>query len=180
MTLFDSLRGFLIDRAVPPLMLAALPLGPIAAAILARDARYLRSYRESLRRCFEHVRAQARARIGSRALEPRAGGQQRQHDRIEGACTHCGQCCLFKQCIFLEIDAAGRSSCRIYGTPFWKLLRCGSYPERPVDIVFYECPGFRTVPVNAPPLARQVIPLVPVRPAAGRADDLRADGPARD
>jgi len=75
-----------------------------------------------------------------------------------GTCTHCGNCCLNRSCLFLDFDAAGRSSCRIYGGRFWSVLNCSRYPESRNDIELYRCASFTAVALPDPP-ARRVIPL---------------------
>ncbi|MFN9187618.1 MAG: hypothetical protein ACK5WG_13935, partial [Betaproteobacteria bacterium] len=102
----------------------------------------------------------------SRYVRWRASGRQPSRlapdERIEGTCTHCGQCCTNKACVFVQFDALGRSSCRIYDTAFWRWLSCGSYPVSREDIEVYRCPSFR------------VIRIQPARRDAGAAADGRS------
>jgi len=121
-----------------------LPLWPFIAGALARDWRYVTRYAQSILVVIAHIRASYRthalARHLVRNLVPRGAA------RPVGSCTHCGNCCLEKSCIFVEFDPAGHSSCRIYGTRLWKLLACGEYPVDAQDIELYACPSFSVPP----------------------------------
>jgi hypothetical protein len=160
-----SLRSLFWDRVVPAGMWLLLPLAPFAAAYLARDREYVRNYASALRRSAAHVRAQSRAKVGSRFVAARADRGKAPRYAISGGCTHCGQCCLYKSCIFLAFDRGGRSRCRIYGTRFWNWLRCGEYPETAMDIALYECPSFVATPVGGE-RGRGVIPIRRIRETA--------------
>jgi hypothetical protein len=135
-------------------MLLLLPLAPLVAALIARDPAYVRDYLGSLRRAVRHVQGQQRARLVGRVVQARRRGWP-PADRISGACTHCGACCLYHSCIFLAMDD-GRSRCRIYGTPFFRRLVCAEYPRTAEDIARYACPSFTATRGDgpAPPLSR--------------------------
>ena len=137
-------------------MLLLLPLAPFAAAFLARDWAYVRDYAGSIRSAVRHVQGQQRARIVHRVVQASRRGWP-PAARISGACTHCGACCLYHSCIFLRMDD-GRSSCRIYGSRFFRRLVCAEYPRTAEDIARYACPSFTAAPVADP--ARRVIPIV--------------------
>lgn len=122
-------------------MLLLLPLAPFAAALLARDASYVRDYAGSLRRGVKHVQGQKRAGLISRKLAGKLRGAP-PPDEISGGCTHCGACCLHHSCIFLRMDEAGQSSCRIYQSRFFRQLGCAEYPRTAADIALYDCPSF--------------------------------------
>jgi hypothetical protein len=145
-----------------------LPMVPFAASAVARDWSYGRRYTTTLGRGAAHFRATLRDRAISRYLVHRfADRRPDPQERIIGACTHCGNCCLSRSCLFLDFDQAGRSSCRIYGTSFWNRLSCSLYPANRRDIELYRCPSFSVVTASEP-LRRPVIPLrVVQRPPAG-------------
>ncbi len=142
---------------------ALLPILPLLAAGIARDREYLRRYPASLAQITRHIRATWRGRVLSRIMlrwfEPAA---LRQPQRIVGSCSHCGNCCLYRSCVFLSFDAQGRSSCRIYGGRLWQRLTCGKYPVDGEEIELYACPSFTTAP-DAGWSTRRVIPVAPVR-----------------
>lgn len=137
-------------------MLLLLPLAPFAAAVLARDTGYLRDYGGSLRRAIRHVQGQKRARLMSRMAAAKLRGRP-PRDAIEGACTHCGACCLYHSCLFLQMDAGGRSSCRIYGSRFFRRLACAEYPRTAADIALYDCPSFTARVTGRVPVAIPVV-----------------------
>jgi hypothetical protein len=140
---------------------ALVPVLPLLAAAVARDSQYARRYPETLVQVTRHIRATWRGRALSRMLvrklEPAA---LRQPQPIVGSCTHCGNCCLYRSCVFLRFDEDGRSSCQIYGGRLWKRLTCGEYPIDGYEIDLYRCPSFAVSKNPAPP-GRRVIPLVP-------------------
>ena len=153
-----------VELAVLATMLVGLPLAPLLMAILSGRASEAWRYPESLRRAFRHVAELNRSRAVSRYILWRAGGRPSSRlaidERIEGECTHCGRCCTNGACVFVRFDDAGRSSCGIHGTRFWRWLSCGSYPVSRDDIELYRCPSFRVVRIveAAPRPARQASP----------------------
>jgi hypothetical protein len=156
-----------VELAIVIVGWALLPLLPLLAAALTRDVQYARRYPATLLQVTRHIRATWRGRALSRMLvrklEPAPGRPQ----HIAGSCTHCGNCCLYRSCVFLRFDEAGRSSCRIHGTRLWKQLTCGEYPVDADEIDLYRCPSF-TASADAPGPAHRVIPLVPAeRPSSG-------------
>jgi len=56
------------------------------------------------------------------------------------ACGDCTKCCEHIHCPLHEKDTG---YCTSYGTPHWRYLNCGRYPERQSDIDFYGCPKWR-------------------------------------
>ncbi|MCG3142838.1 MAG: hypothetical protein HONDAALG_00132 [Gammaproteobacteria bacterium] len=153
----------LIDLVIRSAMWLLLPVGPVAAAIIARNGDYLSHYPRSLRASVRHVRGLGRGQPIRRAVERwLASGDDATETRemVSGACTHCGQCCLEKACIFLRYDEAGRSRCEIYNTRFWSLLPCGDYPLSASEITQYSCPSYsartvRIIPIRALPVGNE-------------------------
>ena len=146
-----------LEYGAAGIMFALVPLGPFVAGAIARDGSYVRRYRATLIRSVAHAHAMLRDRAISRyLLRPRRVAAQR--ERIVGACTHCGNCCLNRSCLFLEFDADGRSRCRIYGSRFWGVLNCSRYPESRNDIELYRCASFTAVPGPGAPRYR-IIPV---------------------
>ncbi len=153
----------LIDLVTRTAMWLLLPVGPVAAALIARNGDYLRHYPRSLRASASHLRGLGRGQPIRRAVERwLASGEEAIETRemVSGACTHCGRCCLEKACIFLRYDEAGRSRCEIYNTRFWSLLPCGDYPLSASEIAQYSCPSYsahtvRIIPIRALPLGNE-------------------------
>lgn len=173
------------DRALEALVRAAelaivgcgfalLPLWPFVLALILREARILRRYPRALRDAARHICGLLRGRSIARYLLGllRPGGRPR--EQIAGECTHCGNCCLYRSCVFLSFDALGQSRCRIYGGRLWRLLACGEYPIDGEEIALFACPSFVAWPAGQH--ARQVIPIAsagfspaPSRDAGGAA-----------
>lgn len=136
-------------------LLVLLPIAPLIASLISADASYCRRYAGTLVRAARHIGAQFRVRAFSRWIfyqAPPVG----QRDDIVGGCTHCGNCCLHRQCVFLDWSVEGHSRCRIYGRSFWRLLACGRYPESALDISLYACPSFAAVPRSGPSRSRTI------------------------
>ena len=138
-----------------------LPLAPLVVSAIAHDISYARRYKTTLLRGATHARAMFRDRAISRYLLHRGRKiPPGAHERIVGACTHCGNCCLNRGCVFLEFDPVGRSRCEIYGSRFWRLLNCSRYPESRTDIELYQCNSFFALPAPASEAPRyRVIPV---------------------
>jgi hypothetical protein len=150
-------------RAVELLGIAAayatLPIWPLVAGAVARDFSYVRRYPAMLLQVNRHIRGILRGRSVSRFVTQKLFPEPARPEQISGACSHCGNCCLYRGCLFLAYDAEGRSSCRIYGSRLWNLLACGDYPASGRDISLYACPSF----LATPPAAQKplVVPIVP-------------------
>ncbi len=133
-----------------------LPMLPFLAALIARDRRFVLQYFKSVSRIYLHIRALHRSHAIERFVVN--GRHARTGPKPVGTCTHCGNCCLDRRCVFLQFDAGGQSSCQIYGGSVWKALACADYPKSQVDIELYQCPSFK--PAFS---ARRTIPIVAVR-----------------
>jgi hypothetical protein len=157
-----AVLSHLVEAALVVFGWLVLPALPLAASAIARDWAYLRHYPGSLVRIARHIAATWRSDAISRAwllhFDPAANGAGTQ---IVGSCTHCGNCCLHKRCVFLGMDRNERSFCRIYGGKVWRSLPCGSYPLTQMDIDLYACPSFHALQ-QAPVRDTQVIPIRPL------------------
>jgi hypothetical protein len=163
------------ELAIVALGYLALPLWPFVATAVARDLSYLRRYPATLRQVVRHIQGTLRGRSVARFLLQKMGQRRTQREQVVGACTHCGNCCLYRGCLFLSYDARGQSRCGIYGGRVWKMLACGDYPINGEEIELYECPSFVAVPASRG--GRKVIPIAAIgfSPAdAPRADPLPA------
>jgi hypothetical protein len=156
-----SLVG-LIEVAVLAFGWLMLPVWPFVGLAITRDIAWLRRYPRTLGAVMRHLEALWRAHAIERVLLPRFGvSRPAQSGTITGECTHCGNCCLNRSCIFLSYDAQGRSSCQIYGSRLWEGLACGDYPVDRMDIALYRCPSF-TVVSSPGSIDAKVIPIFPV------------------
>ncbi len=144
-----------IELLVIGTMFIGLPMAPLLMAALSGRLADAIEYRRSLRLAFRHLTEMQRSGSASRYIRWRASGRQPSRlepdERIEGACTHCGQCCTNKSCVFVQFDALGHSSCRIYDTAFWRWLSCGTYPVSREDIEVYRCPSFKVIRIQPAP-----------------------------
>jgi hypothetical protein len=152
-----------------------VPMAPLVASVIARDPSYLRDYWRTVLKGANHLRGQVQSRAFSRYVlygkQPKPLGEA-----VVGECTHCGNCCMHRRCIFLDWSAEGDSRCRIYDSGFWKWLACGRYPESSMDIALYDCPSFTTVAVSEVVRRRRVIPVAAVhdhRPEAMRRQRMK-------
>jgi hypothetical protein len=156
--------GRVVDALLLSVIWIGLPVSPIFLSLVARDLSYMRNYRQSIRQLMRQLEAMSRAKIMARRfINDKRAAEQSVSWKIEGECSHCGECCLFQTCVFLGHDEQGRSQCRIYGNGFFRLLTCAEYPMTKDDIALYSCPSFRAEPVRQVAqvrLGRHVIPVV--------------------
>jgi hypothetical protein len=140
---------------------AVLPVWPLVAAIVARDASYAVRYAATLPQVVRHIRGAVRGRSVSRYIVQKLAPHRIEPQQVSGTCTHCGNCCLYGGCVYLTYDRQGRSACRIYGGRVWKMLSCGEYPANARDIDLYACPSFTASPAIGS--SARVIPIVLAR-----------------
>jgi len=138
-----------LDWLLASVMGLMLPLAPIAASAIARDGSYLRRYGATTAKAAGHLHGQVKSRAFSRYVLYDANAPSTP-ETVVGQCTHCGNCCLHRRCIYLDWSPEGDSRCRIYNSAFWKTLACGRYPESRQDIVLYACPSFSAGSEPAP------------------------------
>jgi hypothetical protein len=134
-------RAVIFDWLLAGFMGLLLPFSPFVASAIALDPSYIRRCVKTTAKAAGHLHGQVKSRAFSHyllygSIAPPTPG------KIVGECTHCGNCCLHRSCIYLDWSANGESRCRIYNQPFWKKLACGRYPENLHDINLYACPSF--------------------------------------
>jgi hypothetical protein len=154
----NKLVAHLVELCVLSVMAVLLPLSPVASTLLSGDIGYVRRYRATLGACVRMMSALWRTHVVARNFERVLPGADTEPQRIEGACTHCGRCCVDKSCVFLQWDVQGHSRCAIYNNWFWKLTSCGGYPVDAHSIQVYGCPSFKAVPLRAIPIKVQLQP----------------------
>jgi hypothetical protein len=155
---------------------AVLPVWPLVAALVARDASYALRYAVTLPQVVRHIRGAVRGRSVSRYIVLKLVPHRLEPQQVSGSCTHCGNCCLYRGCVYLAYDGQGRSACRIYGGRVWKMLSCGEYPANAREIDLYACPSFTASP--APGGSARVIPIVLARKPR-QAEPVRAAARSR-
>ena len=174
--------GRVIEWTMLAVLWAGLPLAPLVLAIIAGDARFIREWGSSVRQAALSLRSMARANVIARRIWAHDTRTSRANAswQISGECSHCGNCCLDRSCVFLSYDTNGHSRCGIYGNWFFRRLTCGGYPITRDDIQIYDCPTFHAyprdalrggVPASGTGLSGRVIPIVArsaVEPTARR------------
>jgi hypothetical protein len=137
-----------LDILIFGLMMLLLPLAPLTCAILSGRAQYLWQFRSTLVKSARGAVALLDSHVVSRNLQRKLRTSKQHNERMEGSCTHCGQCCINHHCVFLNWDDHGASRCGIYGNWFWSLTSCGSYPLDSESIAVYSCPSFKAIPIR--------------------------------
>lgn len=151
-TWWIKLFSHLVQAFCLTLIALLLPAAPIACAALSGRSHYFRQYRATVRRSAKSVRALYRADVIARNLERLLQQflmlQAPASTAVQGDCTHCGQCCLDRSCVFLDWTDDGLSRCSIHNNWFWKLTSCGTYPIDAQSIAVYDCPSFKAIPIR--------------------------------
>lgn len=142
----------LVQAFILTLMALLLPAAPIACVVLSGQTRFMRLYGDTLKRSARSLRALYRADVIARNLERLLGeflmGRVSENSTVQGECTHCGECCLDRSCVFLTWTGSGLSRCSIHNNWFWKLTSCGTYPIDAQSIATYSCPSFKAIPIR--------------------------------
>ena len=120
------------------------PLLPLVAALLFGKKAYLLNYKQSLKKIKVHVRA-----IGDGPLQHYFQNilffNAKVSEPIKGHCSQCGNCCLNRQCFFLESTGTDQYICGIYNSPLRRFSNCGSFPINSHDIERYQCPTYSVI-----------------------------------
>jgi hypothetical protein len=128
-----------------------LPVGPPILFLVTGKKRFLFHYFRTIKAAIIHMNALVDNRSVYRFFFRQIGEPPEAPARIGGRCSHCGNCCLSRKCIFLENSADGRYLCGIYDLPVRKLTNCGQYPVSQRDIDMYACPTYyviREIPIT--------------------------------
>jgi hypothetical protein len=157
------------------LLYCLLPILPLLAAMAFLRWRFVRDYPNTLRKMRVHLKAMGqgpaqhffRDVLGRASIVPA---------EIRGSCVQCGNCCMERQCAFLEQVGKDQYQCGIYHSIWRRFSNCGSYPLNQHDIDRYACPSYYAVSKPAPKPAQDLLPTtlwVPVhfvqaRPASRR------------
>lgn len=118
---------------------------PIVFGLIFLKTKYIINYRDTIRKLRVHHKALSQGPV-KRYVESFFSVRLNQSDQITGSCTQCGNCCLDKQCVFLEPSTDGKFECGVYHSPFRKFSNCGAFPISGEDIVRYDCPGYVLTP----------------------------------
>ena len=118
-----------------------LPVLPALMAVLFVKKHYLLNYKTTLAKLNIHLSAISQGpvqhyfedilRFKADACEP-----------VQGHCSQCGNCCLNRQCVFLEQSSPDIFICGIYTSPLRRFSNCSTFPLNGHDIARYQCPTF--------------------------------------
>jgi hypothetical protein len=142
-----------------------LPLMPLLAAILFMRWNYVRSYAQSLRKARVHLAAMCQGPL-QHYFSDIIGRTKQIPEDIYGSCIQCGNCCMDRQCAFLEPVADDKYQCGIYHSYWRRFSNCGSFPLHQHDIERYACPSYYAVPKRvseSPPVGGPGLQPVPIR-----------------
>ncbi len=142
-----------------------LPLMPLLASVFFMRWRYVRHYGVNLRKARVHLAALRQGPL-QHYFNAVAGRAWQIPDEIHGSCVQCGNCCMEKQCFFLEPVSDNKYQCGIYHSHWRRFSNCGSFPLNQHDIERYACPSYYAVPKRSTetlPVSEQGLQPVPVR-----------------
>ena len=142
-----------------------LPLLPLVATALFMRWSFVRRYADTLRRMRVHLQAMRRGPL-QHYFSDVLGRAPQVPQEIQGSCVQCGNCCMERQCVFLEPLADGKFQCGIYHSHWRRFSNCGSFPLNQRDIDRYACPSYFVVPghvAESPVLQQPGLEPVPVR-----------------
>ena len=121
-----------------------MPLLPVVIALLFWKKEYLFNYKNTLAKMKVHVSAISQGPI-QHYFENILRFSKDVSEPIQGYCSQCGNCCLNRQCVFLEQSGADKYLCGIYSSPLRKFSNCSSFPINGNDIERYQCPTFQVI-----------------------------------
>lgn len=121
-----------------------LPLLPLMAAVLFWKKDYIAHYRHSLKKINIHVRAICDGPL-QHYFQDILFFNEKVEERIIGYCSQCGNCCLNRQCFFLEQSDKDTYICGIYKSPLRRFSNCSSFPINGNDIERYQCPTYNVI-----------------------------------
>lgn len=128
--------GFILQCMTPAL--------PLIVALVFWKKEYLLNYMHSLKKIKIHVQAICDGPL-QHYLENILFLNQKGIEPINGYCSQCGNCCLNRQCFFLEQSEPDKYICGIYNSPLRRFSNCGSFPINSHDIERYQCPTYRVI-----------------------------------
>jgi hypothetical protein len=123
-----------IAQALMFIFKCLLPVLPAVAALLFWKKQYVLNYRHTLNKMKTHVNAISQGplqhyfedilRFNADVCEP-----------VQGHCSQCGNCCLNRQCVFLEQSAPDTFICGIYTSPLRRFSNCSTFPYKRTELL---------------------------------------------
>jgi hypothetical protein len=142
-----------------------LPLMPLLATMFFMRWRFARDYMQSLRKARVHLAAINQGPL-QHYFSDVVGRARQIPDEIHGSCVQCGNCCMERQCAFLEPIENDKYQCGIYHSFWRRFSNCGSFPLNQHDIERYACPSYYAVPKKVSeslPVSEHELQPVPIR-----------------
>ena len=144
-TIFSPSRRVRVVSVAAPafstLCLLLVPVMPLILALLLMDRRFLTNYREQREKFRIHFEALSAGPVEHYFSDVFLRVKQ-VPVTVYGECVQCGNCCLNKQCAFLEPIEDDKFKCGIWGTYLRNFSNCGSFPLHAQDIERYKCPSY--------------------------------------
>jgi hypothetical protein len=121
-----------------------MPVLPVAMALLFWKKEYLFNYKQTLDKLKIHLSAISQGPM-QHYFEDILRFNTDICELIQGHCSQCGNCCLNRQCVFLEQSGDDQFICGIYSSPLRQFSNCGSFPINGHDIERYKCPTYKVM-----------------------------------
>lgn len=135
--------------------LLLVPVMPFVLAMLMMDRRFVSNYGYQIKKFRIHFQALSKGPVAHYFNDVFLRFKQ-VPVTVYGECVQCGNCCLNKQCAFLEPIDGGKFQCGIYGSYLRRFSNCGSFPLHAQDIERYQCPSYF---VEGDPRVRWIKPV---------------------
>jgi hypothetical protein len=144
-------KSKLSDRAasaVTFVLQVITPLLPLVAALLFWKKDYVLNYQQALKKIKLHVRAISVGPM-QHYFQNILFFNDKVSEPIAGHCSQCGNCCLNRQCFFLEQSEPEKYICGIYNSPLRRFSNCSSFPINGHDIERYQCPTYSVIRLHS-------------------------------
>ena len=136
-----SKRSDKAASAVTFIVQGITPSLPLVAALLFWKKDYLLNYQQTLKKIKIHVLAISDGPL-QHYFQNILFFNKKVSEPITGHCSQCGNCCLNRQCFFLEQSETDKYICGIYNSPLRRFSNCISFPINSHDIERYQCPTY--------------------------------------
>lgn len=143
-----SKRSNKAASAVTFILLGITPSLPLVAALLFWKKDYVLNYQQALKKIKIHVRAISEGPL-QHYFQNILFFNDKVSESIAGHCSQCGNCCLNRQCFFLEQSEPDKYICGIYNSPLRRFSNCSSFPINSHDIKRYQCPTYSVVRLHS-------------------------------
>ena len=139
-----SKRSDKAASAVTFIVQGITPSLPLVAALLFWKKDYLLNYQQTLKKIKIHVLAISDGPL-QHYFQNILFFNKKVSEPITGHCSQCGNCCLNRQCFFLEQSETDKYICGIYNSPLRRFSNCISFPINSHDIERYQCPSYSVI-----------------------------------